>query len=65
MDRLNSETARATGEFEAPAQHPDMPMSALRQKLVELRRQARLHDHAALSDCLALAISLTSKKHAN
>ena len=65
MDRLNTSADVNALKAEAASAEPDMPMSALRQKLVELRRQARLHEHKALSDCLALAISLTSNKHVN
>lgn len=65
MDSVNTSTNRNTLDFEGPEASPDITMPALRQKLVELRRQAKLHEHKALSDCLALAISLTAAKSAN
>lgn len=62
MDSVNTSANRNALDFDRPEASPDMTMPALRQKLVELRRQAKLHEHKALSDCLALAISLTANK---
>lgn len=65
MDSVNASRDHSTVKFEQPEPRPEVTMPALRQKLVELRRQAKLHEHQALSDCLALAISLTANKHTN
>lgn len=65
MDRFNASTTSADLDLRRANQKPEITMSALRRKLVELRREAKRHEHKALSDCLALAISLTSNKHAN
>lgn len=58
MDSINNAKDPNVVPFKAADESPDISMTSLRQNLVEMRKQARLHDREALSACLTLAISL-------
>lgn len=65
MDRLDRTPESNTAEYETLSAQPNVSITALRQTLVEMRKQARLHDREALVACLTLAISLTKTNPAN
>lgn len=65
MDRLeNTPTVNATA-YQTQAEDTQVSMAALRQKLIELRKQARLHDREALVACLTLAIAIAKSNTVN
>lgn len=65
MDRLETTTEHSTVSYKTQIERPAISMTSLRQTLVELRKQARLHDREALTACLTLAISLAKTKPAS
>lgn len=60
MDRIDNQSSTRVLEVEDEMDEPGLSMTSLRQRLTELRKEARLHDHEALTVCLTLAISLAS-----
>lgn len=63
MDRLESQTVSGVLDIADTPEKPDLPMTELRQNLLELRKQARRHDREDLTACLTLAISLATVRH--
>lgn len=65
MDSFDSSPQTSAVAFSTRPEKPAASMVSLRQTLVELRKQARLHDREALVACLTLAISLAKTNTTN
>lgn len=60
MDRLETRADSAALDIARSVQKPAKSMTALRQNLIELRKDARRHERDDLTACLTLAISLAA-----
>ena len=70
MDNLERPHAVADGAPAAAPKHkhddePHLSLTAMRQQLSALRREAQLHEREALAECLTLAIALSSPRRSN
>jgi hypothetical protein len=62
MGRKLTSSEQLGNPVEFSAGSPALSMNRLKQNLMEMRKQARLHEHEALSACLTLAISLAAQE---
>lgn len=62
LDRTHAGSSATPHAADDPHSEPQLSLSAMRQQLATLRREARLHEREALAECLTLAISLSSPR---
>ena len=62
MGRKLTSSEQLGNPVEFSAGSPALSMNRLKQNLMEMRKQARPHEHEALSACLTLAISLAAQE---